>query len=115
MLEKPKRRKISGTVWIILALMLSVASYIINGNSMTGKFSFFLIIALIIFLYGVAILLFRKKPKHEFDYRIKPEKVKTEFGKPEKPRPYGGSYCGNCGSVLMPQDNFCRSCGARRL
>ena len=92
--------KINWSVYVIIGLFVSVASYRLNFQ----KLIFFFYIGIIFIIVGIAKLIFDNVNKKE----DKPQKIQTQKQHMQKFK-----RCLRCGNIVRINDRFCGKCGAR--
>ena len=95
--------EIHGVVYLIGGIVLSIVSYMLNGNSWKGNFILFFFLGVIGVIVGL-IKLIPKMKKHKVHHPAQHHAQHNIM-----------RYCKNCGTALNHLQQFCHRCGTRLL
>ena len=88
--------EIPGPIFIILGVIIAVASFIINRMGKTNRMVVFIIAGALMVAWGAIKIMTNPKARPK-----------------EKPKHEAKAFCSRCGSVLKTFDNFCPRCGQK--
>ena len=94
---------IHGAVYLIGGIVLSIVSFMLNGNNWKGNFILFFFLGVIGVVVGLIKLIPKHKEKHNVHQHHQVHHNQTGFT----------GYCNSCGTALGHLQQFCHKCGVK--